>query len=354
MQEAARNTVITSDVNAVLGRITGEESFIAIGELHNSHSALKFIKENMGRLVSGERKTYFLTEFLKEGAWVTSEAEVAKQFDHRTFCQDRGLHKDRSLDLGNIYDALIGMGVQLVSIEDNASRVPNSPVAQGVKDGNLEALKIRTDALNDRAISIAEEIWGADPSARILVFAGMNHVVNSKFKTMEDSQFVGEITTRGIAERLREVGGVCREGFSINIHEPELCDDEILKNFSCQATCYTKAAKADKYVTVDSPDMLLFLNAQKASDVNDKNRDSFESIFFVGECDNVTDMQDTERRRAHLSNLNALAAKVAPLPSQKEIGGQAFLSPSKKTKTDTVAPNIASAQGSSISTTKKI
>ena len=37
---------ITSDMNEILGQITGKENFIAIGGLHGPRSAIKFIIDN--------------------------------------------------------------------------------------------------------------------------------------------------------------------------------------------------------------------------------------------------------------------------------------------------------------------
>lgn len=53
---------ITSATNELLGQLTDDKNFIAIEELHNSRSAIKFIMDHIDDLAPLGRKTYFLTE----------------------------------------------------------------------------------------------------------------------------------------------------------------------------------------------------------------------------------------------------------------------------------------------------
>ena len=290
---------ITSNINDVLDAINGKEDFIAIGELHNSRSAIKFILENIDELVPPEdgRRTYLLTEFLTAGAYLGNLQDLSygdeKQFQRFETYKGEDSQGD---NLYVLYEHLLRRNVEIHSIADSAT----DHLAPRIMRGDLIAYKDRTDSLNQLAKNKANKIWEQDASAKILIFAGMGHIANSKCKKFNGETFTEEKTMEGITELLRNQGS--RRGLSINIHDPELCDDsESFDDFSCSSVeNYTKYGKAYQVMSVDSPNFLLFLNAQPPHELNKNQSENYESIFFMGECNIPSDLLDPERRRENL------------------------------------------------------
>lgn len=286
---------ITGALSDVLPSVK-EKDFIAIGELHNTRSAIKFIIDNIDFLAppNDGRKTYFLTEFLKPGDFLNN-ARFLKDADIRNHLKVRERYRGKphsTYNLTKLYEVLLERNIEIISIEDGDTQT--SSIFEGINQGNLEAIKARTEGPNNNAVKQAENRWRMTPKARILIFAGMSHIANSKCKKFKSD---GEIAVKGITERLKEFG---KQGVSIDIHDPILCKDEKhLTQLYSEATCFTKHAPSDSFVSIDNPDFLLFLKAQESEELNSLSRDqTYENIFMPGEWDGASIQDDAARHKA--------------------------------------------------------
>lgn len=306
-------TKITSNINDVLAKISGKEDFIAIGELHNSRSAIKFIMDNITKLaLNDSRKTYLLSEILgleesydsgKKGdngkknrtMKELNQEKVKLRLREREMTRQAKDTEENKYTLLNLYLACIDNNINIVSIEHDSR--DNEEIKKGLRNGDLDIIEKRTNYVNRRALRKALEIWEVDETARILIFAGMGHIANSTCKKLNGNQFTSTKSMTGITELLRSA---LYQGLSINVHDPLLCDEpELLTNFACDSESYTKYAASDSYVSVDSPDFLLFLNAQPPTELY--KDETHESMFYIGECNEPNDIKDKNLRVQNLT-----------------------------------------------------
>ena len=276
-------TIITDDIEKVTRAITGEENFIAIGELHNSRSAIKFIMDNVNKLTdpSNDRKTYVLTEFFPTGlSLVPSEGNQRNYLKAKIKCgkaqeisKDLGQREegrqgsDKDYTLGKLYEVLFPKIEYMISIESQPSLKEAEALYKKIQDGDIDAFKERVMLINQLAFDQAKKIFEKHPQTRVIIFAGIGHTASKLVKTTNGDKTV-EIP--GIDQLLRKAS---YKGLSICVHDPELCTDiKLLRNFTITCDCYTKYELNDNLVTVDSPDFLLFLQAPSRSRHNKKNK----------------------------------------------------------------------------------
>lgn len=310
---------ITSNINDVLAKISGKEDFIAIGELHNSRSAIKFIMDNIKILApsNDDRKTYLLSELLGLGEDYDSndkgkarremnQSKVEQRFYKREETRQAAGTEEKDYTLLNLYTRCINYNIDIISIEHNSNQ--DARMEARIKKGDLAAVEERTNLVNQLALKKAQEIWKTNNRARILILAGMGHIASSKCKKFDGDKFTETKTMTGITELLRNAS---YQGLSINVHDPLLCDEpELLKNFSCDSESYTKYAASDSYVSVDSPDFLLFLNAQSHEELH--KDDNHESMFYMGECNNPNNIKDENLRAQNLKPYVTITDDLKP------------------------------------------
>lgn len=294
----------TANINEVLSLLSGKENFISVGEIHNSRSAIKFIMDNFTNLLTKEGgKIYFLTEFLPPRIKLIPDSDrtsfaraIIKHPEKTNIDFDLSKREEDKGDcdlytLKSLYDFLIKIGIEIHSIEDPYTYGDRELHKKIVAD-DLPSYELRVNKLNQVAVDKVREIRTRDNSARLIVFAGMGHISNSKIKKYgKDGKSEGEKEMLGITELLRKESLI---GTSIHVHDPELCQDkEYMVNFSCTEKGYSKYANNSKSITFDSPDFLLFVNTTEQR--NKKIKDAFESIFIPGECD-ITHINDKNFR----------------------------------------------------------
>jgi len=334
-------THITSHPQKVVGAISESLNFIAIGELHNSRSAIRFIIDNLNILAPNDRKTYLLTEFLQFASNphpnLTPEAR-----DER-----KGASKRNQYSLMKLYEKCSKNNITLESIEHRyGSELENKNLQEKIESGNLFGCQDRCNNVNKIAINKALKIWKDDSKARIIFHAGMNHIANNIYRAIENKsgKTVKEVKIDGITEILKGKGF---QGISINIHDPILCkDSDLIRSTSIRLPCYSKHALADNkiiqtsihkgkrvktecsVITIDRPDFFLLLTTQVINEGVNID-DTYESIFLSG--DKITPVQ------------------LKPPPSQKSSTGNSNSSSSSNTKSSSTSSSSTTSSNSSTS-----
>ncbi|MDX2164532.1 MAG: hypothetical protein SFW07_03840 [Gammaproteobacteria bacterium] len=293
------STLVTTNIAEVLKKITGKETFIAIGELHNSRSAIKFILDNINLLAPSDgRKTHLLTEFLPTDLHLIPNMQQNKNFyplakkklgeKRKTLETDVGQREssrsnpEETYTIENLYQTLFGKDIAIHSIEYQDDG--NAALYYRLQAGDPKAYAQRTNQINDRGVERATAILKKDPTARILIFAGMGHTSDSVFRkyNKETDAFIPEEELRlvGISRRLKDQN---YPGVNISVHDLDLCTDkEHLRNIHTRVPFFTKYEIGDACLTWDNPDFLLFLDTPPHPKALKKITKGYESIFLPG------------------------------------------------------------------------
>ena len=270
--------IITSTIDNVFDKsktpcITGKEDFIAIGELHNSRSAIKFIIDHINQLISSDpkRKTYLLTECFPTGLSLNS-GEIPKSesgtklshtetieylksrkniwFDIESREKDKGSVSDDSYPytLQSLYSIALGKDIEIHSIEKQDGS--SAELMRGIKAGDLSALEKRTNDVNELALEKAQAIWANDPNAKILVFAGMGHTASKEIKKFSTKPMLS-ILLSGIGDLLKKEvtrSGVKRTGIIVHVHDLALCmNEQALGEISYTKNCYSRCIDTERF-----------------------------------------------------------------------------------------------------------